>query len=43
MEIELQKMVDDGEKAMYIKATHTIMKTTTLHVWRIKLVKTKVL
>jgi hypothetical protein len=33
MEVELQKMVDDGEKAMYIKATRTITKTTTLHVW----------
>jgi hypothetical protein len=31
-------MVDDGEKAMYIKATCTIMKTTTLHVW-LKLVR----
>lgn len=33
MEVELQKMVDDGEKVVYIKATCTIMKTTTLHVW----------
>jgi hypothetical protein len=32
MEVELHKMVDDGEKAVYIKATCIMTKTTTLHV-----------